>query len=443
MSRNGSGTYSLPAGNPVVTNTTITVTWANTTLSDIASELTNSMPRDGQAGPTGPYNWNAQNLTNVNNFGAVTASFSGLLSGATATFSGLITAQAAINEAKGADIASAATTDIGAATGNYVNVTGTTTITALGTVQAGTRRIVRFTGALTLTHNATSLILPSGANILTSANDVAVFVSEGSGNWRCVTFPPSWALPGGTSRALGVNCLNNAGTPNTKFDLQAIEWTVRNASGATVQRFNQSAVTVDIAVAGPAANGRDQAGAFSASSWLHFYWIYGAGQSDAGLVSTSAPPTGPVLPTNYTHWAYAGAVRLDGSSNLVKTRIKGNTASYENMQAALTSGSATSETAISLTALVPPNAGMVVGKGRAQYSDTSANVTRNLSFRYVAGIVYMDLNVTSPAANVNNWNDSELIFPNLSQNIYYLWDSATGTRNAVLHILGYTVPNGA
>ncbi|MCM2313223.1 MAG: DUF2793 domain-containing protein [Steroidobacteraceae bacterium] len=94
----------------------------------------------------------------------------------------------ALNEAKGADIASAATTDIGAATGNFVHVTGTTTITALGTAQAGTRRVVRFAGALTLTHNATSLILPTGANITTAANDCAVFVSEGSGNWRCTSY---------------------------------------------------------------------------------------------------------------------------------------------------------------------------------------------------------------------------------------------------------------
>ena len=94
----------------------------------------------------------------------------------------------AINEAKGADIASAGTTDIGAATGNYVKVTGTTTITALGTIQAGTRRIVEFTGILTLTHNGTSLILPTAANITTAAGDVATFVSLGSGNWKCVNY---------------------------------------------------------------------------------------------------------------------------------------------------------------------------------------------------------------------------------------------------------------
>ncbi len=45
---------------------------------------------------------------------------------------------AAINEARATAIASASTCDIGAAAGNFVHITGTTTITALGTVQAGT-----------------------------------------------------------------------------------------------------------------------------------------------------------------------------------------------------------------------------------------------------------------------------------------------------------------
>lgn len=48
MSRNGSGTYSLPSGNPVVTGTVISSTWANTTLNDIASALTTSIASDGQ-----------------------------------------------------------------------------------------------------------------------------------------------------------------------------------------------------------------------------------------------------------------------------------------------------------------------------------------------------------------------------------------------------------
>jgi hypothetical protein len=92
-------------------------------------------------------------------------------------------------------LASATTTDLGSVPGRYVSVTGTTTITGLGTIKAGTIKYVKFTGVLTLTHNATSLILPGGASIGTAAGDTAVFVSEGSGNWRCVSFVRAATVP--------------------------------------------------------------------------------------------------------------------------------------------------------------------------------------------------------------------------------------------------------
>ena len=53
MSRNGSGTYNLPTGNPVTTGTTITSNWGNTTMSDIATALTGSVAADGQTPITG------------------------------------------------------------------------------------------------------------------------------------------------------------------------------------------------------------------------------------------------------------------------------------------------------------------------------------------------------------------------------------------------------
>jgi hypothetical protein len=65
MSRNGSGTYTLPAGNPVVTGTTISSTWANNTLTDIASALTDSVAADGQTAMTGPLNMNSQKIQNL------------------------------------------------------------------------------------------------------------------------------------------------------------------------------------------------------------------------------------------------------------------------------------------------------------------------------------------------------------------------------------------
>lgn len=110
---------------------------------------------------------------------------------------------------KGADIASAGTTDIGAVAGSYHDITGTTTITGLGTVSAGIEKTLQFDGALQITHNASSLILPGGANIVTSAGDHMRALSLGSGNWVV----PWYSRASGRSAAEALttrNVLHNA-----------------------------------------------------------------------------------------------------------------------------------------------------------------------------------------------------------------------------------------
>jgi hypothetical protein len=52
--RNSSGVYSLPSGNPVVSGTVITKTWANATLGDLASEVSSSLDRSGRGGMLAP-----------------------------------------------------------------------------------------------------------------------------------------------------------------------------------------------------------------------------------------------------------------------------------------------------------------------------------------------------------------------------------------------------
>ena len=81
-------------------------------------------------------------------------------------------------------IASAATCDLGSKDATFLTISGTTTITSFGTVSAGIYKFVKFSGALTLTHNATSLILLTGANRTTVAGDCGLYKSEGAGNWR-------------------------------------------------------------------------------------------------------------------------------------------------------------------------------------------------------------------------------------------------------------------
>jgi len=87
-------------------------------------------------------------------------------------------------------IASASTTDLGSVASHNIQVTGTTTVNSFGT-SATTRNPlyqVTFAGALTLTYNATSMILPGGASISTAANDTALALYLGSGNWQVLYY---------------------------------------------------------------------------------------------------------------------------------------------------------------------------------------------------------------------------------------------------------------
>lgn len=255
MPRNGSGVYSKPAGTTAIADTTIESSKYNSTIDDLVADANAARPI--VAGGTGATSASAARtalgvdpsrtfVTKSANYTAVAADkaanirFDGaytLSLTAAATLGsgwycyvqadgGVVTidpnASETINGAatlvlpdgystvvwcdgstfraledflridNWVDVASATTTDIGAVASQNVRITGTTTITGLGTVAAGTFRRVRFAASLTLTHNATSLIL-FGSNITTTAGDVGEFVSEGSGNWRCVSY--TYATP--------------------------------------------------------------------------------------------------------------------------------------------------------------------------------------------------------------------------------------------------------
>lgn len=85
--------------------------------------------------------------------------------------------------AEGAAVASATSIDLDAATGNFLHITGTTTIATI-TLAQGAFRWVVFDGALTLTHSANLLL--GGASITTHANMLLCFIGEGSGVTRLI-----------------------------------------------------------------------------------------------------------------------------------------------------------------------------------------------------------------------------------------------------------------
>jgi hypothetical protein len=55
MPRNPSGDYSLPAGNPVVSGTPISSATQNSTMTDVATALTDSLSRTGKGGMLVPF----------------------------------------------------------------------------------------------------------------------------------------------------------------------------------------------------------------------------------------------------------------------------------------------------------------------------------------------------------------------------------------------------
>lgn len=71
------------------------------------------------------------------------------------------------------DLASAATCDIGGQASTKLRITGTTGITSFGTNYRGPI-MLRFSGAVAITHNATTLRCPGGASYTTTANEVMI-----------------------------------------------------------------------------------------------------------------------------------------------------------------------------------------------------------------------------------------------------------------------------
>lgn len=183
MSRNGSGSYSLPVNswNPAINSVPATASDWQALINDVAQALTQSLSRDGQTVLTGNLQMGGNKLTGMS---------AGAASGESLRFEQLF------SQGQPIDLASAATTDIGAQLTTVLNITGTTTITSFGTNYNGPR-FLRFDGSLILTHSAT-LVLPGGANITTAAGDSAIVVPLGTpaAGWRVVAYQLASNVPG-------------------------------------------------------------------------------------------------------------------------------------------------------------------------------------------------------------------------------------------------------
>jgi hypothetical protein len=263
-------------------------------------------------------------------------------------------------------LASATTTDLGATGTNVVAISGTTTITSLGSSASVNECLyfVRFTGALLLTYNATSLILPGATNITTTAGDCAIFKYEGSSHWRCMVYtlaagvPNSGTVNSGTANQLayyasstnavnGTTALPNgttattqtAGDTTTKVATNAFvnttALTLATGSTATTQSTNDSSTKVATTAFSNPGSAVSANGYQKLPSGIVLQW----GNSGNISANSSATVTYPLAfpnnvfsitstPTNNGVPANASAVTNNNTSNFTQNNGTGSTCSF-------------------------------------------------------------------------------------------------------------------
>lgn len=175
----------------------------------------------------------------------------------------------AINTTTEGTIASAATTDIGSIAASRINVTGTTGITSFGSA-VNTFKILRFSGIVAITHNATSLLLPKGATFTTGVGDILHVASDAAGNWRVIAGikqdgSPAFIATGATANTVAVGNdsritgalqstanlgdLGNAATARTNLSVLGVAANLSDVNNATSARNNIGAQAADAQLA--------------------------------------------------------------------------------------------------------------------------------------------------------------------------------------------------
>ena len=180
-----------------------------------------------------------------------------------------------------------------------------------------------------------------------------------------------------------------------------------------------------VSTAGPKAGGRDQSGAFSASSWIHFFFIYNPVTGDVSSLS-SASPTAPTLPTGYTFFVRCGAVYFKDTSVLTQSAQLGDTV-YVNAVGLWNGAPSVANTyqTLDLSGAIPPTAKKIVGRFGFSSTTPSTDQAMFLSADSTTAVCYTWGNLSKDALYKDNLGDAQFFtMPILtSQTIWWTADS--------------------
>ena len=246
------------------------------------------------------------------------------------------------------------------------------------------------------------------------------------------TFPANQVSGSLTAAGSWVSGLNGA-LSSQSGTFTANQYLLQSTNGTQSFVLNSTAsFAVSVGTAGPAAGGRDVAAVF-ASTYVHWYAIStGSGSTAlAGIVSSQAPPTGPVMPANYSAWAYLGASPYSSASTTVTSthQFRGNSAFFLRPRdnALLSAGAVQSSLAtVSVTSAVPTNA--------------SKMILQIIVGAAVAGTISVDTVSTFHATSALAGSIGTAIVPFTSNGLTYQMAGGGGSLN--LDLMGYVMPNG-
>lgn len=300
-------------------------------------------------------------------------------------------------------------------------------ITALGVGTATANQVVRINGAGTAVVGDMLDITDLGIGAAAAFDEVRV----NSAGTAFETFAPD-----GIPIVRNAVATNNAAFPASKIDFTSADLVqLYSATKAPVIRRTVGLLTCDTGGAGPVANGRDQAGAFGANDWVHFFYIWKPATSTlATLASLSS--TAPTLPSGYTHFAFICSFPL--SAGVIPTVfLRGNLVSYGSAGFIVLSASATARTSFSITTAAPPTAKSVqlnyAFVGRLNQTDGF-----NLYMASSGGASFSDITVDG-TTSVPSAKGAVQPLPYQSA-YYYLVTNASDLL--IVDVSGYTVSNG-
>ncbi len=175
----------------------------------------------------------------------------------------------------------------------------------------------------------------------------------------------------------------------TTVDIDANAVLLRDSSNSPLRAANVN-LTLDITASG--ANGLDT-GSEANSTWYHL-WVISNGSTTAGLLSTSE--TAPTMPSGYTHKGYVGAVYNDSGGDFNEFHQVGDKVVIP-LADAVSGGTATSYTSVSIAAIIPATASSVCG----------------IMFAFQSGGNCQ----TFIAANAQGWGERIVRSPNFTNNV--------------------------